>query len=99
MGVGHVGVYLRCRDVGVTQHLLHRTNIRAILHKVRSERMPQRVRRNVLKTYFLAVIFDELVKDLSVQRLSDRRHEQVLYLDILLFSSQREIAIQPFDSA
>ena len=76
----------------MTQHLLNGTNIRSILDKVRGERMPQRVRRNVMKAYLLAIIFYELIQNLSVQWFSDRRHEHILYLDILLPSPQREVA-------
>ena len=48
MGVGHVRVDLGRRDVRVAEHLLDRADVGTILHQVRGERMPQRVRRNAL---------------------------------------------------
>src|SRR5438067_7125792 len=42
--IGYVGVQLRRRKIGMTQHLLHRTEVGASLEQVRRERMAQQVR-------------------------------------------------------
>ena len=43
-----VGVDLRCRNVGVAQHLLDNPQIRAVAEQMRREAVPQKVRIDVL---------------------------------------------------
>src|SRR3954469_9398666 len=45
----HVRVDLRRRDVDVPKHLLYRPEIGTPLEQVRGERVPQRMRRHVLR--------------------------------------------------
>ena len=42
----HVGIDLRGRDVVVSEHRLHRAQIRPIVQQMRCERMAQHVRRH-----------------------------------------------------
>jgi hypothetical protein len=52
MGARDVRIDLRRRDIGVAEHLLHRSDIRIVLNKMRRERVPKRMRRNVLQAAF-----------------------------------------------
>ena len=45
---GHVGVYLRGREVGVAQHHLHRPQVGPALEQVGRETVPEGVGRDVL---------------------------------------------------
>jgi len=43
--IGHVGIDLRGRDIGMAQQHLHRAQVGAVVDQVRCEGMAQRVRR------------------------------------------------------
>ena len=86
MRVSDVRVNLRRRNVGVSEHLLHRTNIGAILNQMRGETMAQSVRRNILQTNFCGVFFDKFKNRLAVYRLSRETDEDIIYLDVFLFA-------------
>src|SRR5687767_7473935 len=64
-----VRVELSRRDVGVAQHLLDGAQIGAPLQQVRGERMPQRMRRYVLRD---AGPLDVLAKDLPRTHAGER---------------------------
>ena len=46
LAVGIVGVDLRCRDACMTEHRLHRADVRAALQEIGRKEMPQLMRRN-----------------------------------------------------
>src|SRR5260221_276773 len=46
MGLAHMGIYLRRGDGRMAQHFLYRPQVRAVLHKMRGERMAERMRRD-----------------------------------------------------
>ena len=52
MRVGNMRINLRRRNIGVSEHLLNRANIGAILNQMRGETMAQSVRRNVFAARF-----------------------------------------------
>ena len=45
-----MSVYLRCADIRMTKHFLHRTNVCATHQKVRGKRVTQRVWAHFLST-------------------------------------------------
>ena len=80
-------VNLRRRDVGVSEHLLNRANVRRVLNQMRRKTVPQSVRRNAFETDFFRVFFDEIKDRLAIYRLSRRRDKKILNLEIFLFAS------------
>ena len=75
MGVRYVSIDLSGRNVGVSKHLLDRTNIGTILDQMGRKRMSQGMRRNALKTAFFGIFADKIVDDLAIYRPSKRRDE------------------------
>src|SRR3954465_1219864 len=68
-----VRVNLRGRDVDMTQHLLHRPEIRAAFQQMRGERMAQRMWRDGLGDACLVDVFaEDLPRSHSRQRLAAR---------------------------
>ena len=56
-----MGVDLRCRYVGVAQHLLDNSQIRAVAEQMCCEAVPQKVRVNILlQSSPLRVFFNDL---------------------------------------
>ncbi len=58
MRAGDVCVDLRRRNIGVAEHLLNGAYIGVILHKMRRERMPQRMRRNAFEPACFGVFYN-----------------------------------------
>jgi hypothetical protein len=46
--IGYVGVELRCREIGMTEHFLNTSQVGAALEQMRRERVPQEVRVDAL---------------------------------------------------
>ena len=46
--VGHMGIYLGGRQVGMAKHDLHRSKVRSIIHEMGSKCMAKRMGRNLL---------------------------------------------------
>jgi hypothetical protein len=64
--LGQMGVDLRGTNISVTQHLLHRTEIRAVLQQMGGEGMAEGMGGDLLMdTRFFGVSFDDLPKPLT----------------------------------
>ena len=64
-----VGIDLRGRNVGVTEHFLDNTQIGPIVEQMRGEAMPQRVRSDILRDASPARVFlDQQPDGLGTER-------------------------------
>ena len=74
----HMRVDLRRRDIRMSEHRLHRPQIRAALEQVSCKRMAQGMRRHAfLDPCRKSVGSDELPKSLPGQRFAGARDKQV----------------------
>ena len=67
----HMSINLCRRNIGVSQHLLDRTQIRAVLQQMSGKRMPKSMRfRQLFYICPSGVLFDELPDTLAADFLS-----------------------------
>src|SRR4051794_27157534 len=81
----------------MAQHLLDAANVGVILDEVCREGMTKSVRRHIFKTALTGVLDYELVDHLTIDRRTRRTNEQIIGLNILLLSADRQVILHPFD--
>ena len=77
----HVGVYLRFRQITVTQEHLHHAQISAVIQQVGSKRVTESMGRKVFRNIgFPSVALDDVPEGLARHAISAPRREQVISL-------------------
>ena len=81
-------IYLGGRNIGMSQHLLYRSQIRAVLHKMRGKAVAERMRRDIhFYAGFFCIILYQLPEALSAHGLAGHIYKERLLVIICYESS------------